>query len=760
MSTNDLISTEGSETKLQNGYGYGYPAAIDVDAADGGAALSLSFVKSAFRRWWKLCLPIGLVLAVGCSLAVFFLKKPEYQSDAWLQILSVKPTLAFQAGSLENRAAMSRFRSTQAQLIKSPVILHPVLDKLDVEHMDELPPHRDQQIEWLREKINVASPSDSELFIVSYTSPTPEMAQSVVKEVVTEYMNYKRDVERGQRDAELLRILEEEQEKHRQAKERIQKEIRVLFGQVYPNMDRDVFDESGLGLVQANPLAVLEAKRLDTLMQKAIMERELRELQLGIDEDPSPPPQELVDAALESDQRMITKNLEVEEAKRVYEDALAKAPDLPVVERLKSTWNSKQDELDRLRSELRPEIEATMLRAMKAETKSQRTQRIADLTSSLRNFEEYESVLEGQIDDKQEELKKLGEARLELQEANRQLEIEDNVLNRLTMEQTELQTERGAPEQVKLVHMPLLPSESISSPWPYIVIVSVLGLCVPFGLTIGWEFLTRRVSTSSDLKGKSSLNVIGEITQFPSRRLTVDSELDGTPVYEESIDQICATLMYSPQTEHMRVFGVCSAISGEGKTSVAAQLAMSFARSCSERVLLIDGDLRDPDLAHLFNIEEAPGLVDVLTSRCSPREAIVTDWGHKLHLLPAGILTERPHSLFGQGRFQAVLKELAAGYDYVVVDTPPVLCASEALAISRAVDGVLICSMRDKSRTAQVAAAANRVRDAGAKLVGCVLSGIPKKQYLNQYGTYARAYAVDSLTGDDADDWDEPADSV
>ncbi|MDA7977324.1 MAG: polysaccharide biosynthesis tyrosine autokinase [Pirellulales bacterium] len=758
MSDKALIPSDGQEQQnhIRPGYGYGYPAAMDVEVTGSGAGFSLSFVTAALRRWWKLCLPVGLILAVGASVAIWFLKKPEYQSDAWLQIHSAKPFLAFEGSSLEDRLSMARFRGTQAQLIQSPVILHPVVNKLDASELDVMPPAIDQQIEWLRERVVVASPGESEFFKVSFTANDPEMARNVVELIVKEYLRYRREVDRKERETDLLQRLDEEQANHEEAKELIQKEIQKLFAQVYPSLDPGIFDEQGSGMVQANPLAVLEAKRLDTLMDKAIMNRELRELQLGVDELPAEPPEELVDAAVDADEEILVKVAEVDEAKRLYDDAFAKAPNLPVVEQLKDEWVDKQDELDRLRSEVRPEIQENMRNEMAGQLKSKRIQRVADIEASLRNFDEYEKVLKGQIDKKKEELKALGATRLELQEAIRRRDIEDSALTRLSVRRTELQTERGAPEQVNLKAAPLLPTASVSTAWPYIFLASLVCLCLPFGVTMAWEFWTKRVSNSRDIKHSSMINVIGEITQFPTRRLDVDAELDGTPIYEESIDQVCATLMYSPQTEDMRIFAVCSAVSGEGKTSVAAQLAMSLARACSERVLLIDGDLRDPDIANLFHIDESPGLSEVLSSRCSPREAIFADWQPKLHLLAAGYLSDRPQAIFGQGRFQAVLKELAAGYDYVVIDTPPILCASEALAIAKAADGVLVCSMRDKSRTSQVAAAVSRVRDAGGTPVGCVLSGIPRRDYLNHYGTYAKAYAVDSQQLPDEDDWDHP----
>lgn len=755
MDNNTLIPVEPGNQGSRS-YPYGYPAAIDAEVlSPSSPSISLSFVTAAIRRWWKICLPVGLILGAGVALATWFLMEPEYESAAWLLIHSSKPFLVEPgAGGMGEGA---RFRGTQAQLIQNPVVLNPVLNLLTPQELSVMPQARDQQLQWMKERIVVASPQESELFMISFRANDPKMAKNVVTLIVGEYLRYRREVDRVEKETEIIRGLDEEETKHKNAVKLIQGEIQNLYAEVFPGQEAQVFDERGSGFVQSNPLALLESKKLDAMMEKAIMQRELRELQSGMEDAPTEPPAELVDAALTADDRIAAKQAEVDEAKRLYDDAFNKAPEMPMVGRLKTSWDKAEDELAALREELRPEITTAMMKAAAAETKSRKIQREAELKGGMRNFEEYENVLSQQIGKKTEELKTLSASKLRLEDAQRRLNLENDLLSQLNVRRTLLQTERAAPEQVTLASQPELPTRPSNTAWPYVVLAGVGCLFFPFGLAMGWEFLARRVATSKDLTLNPTINVIGEITQFPSRRMRVDAELEGTPVYEESVDQVCASLMYSPNTEEMKVFAVCSAVSGEGKTSVAAQLAMSFARATADRVLLIDGDLRDPDLAQLFNVEEAPGLAEVLASRCSPREAIITDWSPKLHLLPAGYLNQRPQSLFGQGRFKEALKELAAGYDYVIVDTPPVLCASEALAIAKAADGVLFCSMRDKSRSAQVNAAITRIREAGGNTIGCILSGIPKREYLSHYGNYAKAYAVDATEYEGADDaWEAP----
>ena len=107
-----------------------------------------------------------------------------------------------------------------------------------------------------------------------------------------------------------------------------------------------------------------------------------------------------------------------------------------------------------------------------------------------------------------------------------------------------------------------------------------------------------------------------------------------------------------------------------------------------------------------------------------------------VHLLPAGRATRNPHSLLGNGTLKALLAELRKEYEYIVIDTPPVLSASESLGMAKLADGVLVCTLCDSSRAAQLRITADRLLSAGAKLIGVVLSGVSTRSYAYKYGSY------------------------
>ena len=208
-------------------------------------------------------------------------------------------------------------------------------------------------------------------------------------------------------------------------------------------------------------------------------------------------------------------------------------------------------------------------------------------------------------------------------------------------------------------------------------------------------------------------------------------------MYEESVDSLRTGLILSDQGKDVNVLAVTSAVSREGKTSLSSQLAVSIASASGKPTLLIDGDMRSPDIHNVFEIDNDKGLAQVLAGDCELDEAIITNWSSHLHLLPAGPLKTSPHKLLGQGAFDKALSELRETYSYIVIDTPPVLSASESLILSKSADATLLCTMREVSRLDQVTAAHERLTASGAGPVGTVLNGVHPSRYAYHYGSYA-----------------------
>jgi len=175
---------------------------------------------------------------------------------------------------------------------------------------------------------------------------------------------------------------------------------------------------------------------------------------------------------------------------------------------------------------------------------------------------------------------------------------------------------------------------------------------------------------------------------------------------------------------------VTSALPQEGKTTVSATLARSFAQM-EWRTLLIDADLRRPSMHVLFGIDRAPGLTDLLQGGIPEEDAIAASNSAHLDLLSSGSPTQSAAELLQSPATPALLKSLAARYDYVIVDAPPLTSITDAHLLSGYVDGILFVVNGQVSPREFVKSAREQLSD--RPVLGVVLNGIstPKK-----YGYY------------------------
>jgi capsular exopolysaccharide synthesis family protein len=377
-----------------------------------------------------------------------------------------------------------------------------------------------------------------------------------------------------------------------------------------------------------------------------------------------------------------------------------------------------------------------------ANSVSRRRDELEQLKCQLRGFQIAEDNLRDQYASLQKEMEKASGDSMELLFKKDELNQSQKVLDRIAERLSQLQTEQGAPARV-IWHQEAIPPQAPVQDFPYrnASLALLIGLGLPFGLAVAWERYVRRIGDADCLQREASLAVLGETARLPTRALgrpSTGAAVRGSfTLFEESVDSLRTGLTLSSDMRDVRVLAVTSAVQNEGKTSVAAQLAISLARATGELVLLLDGDLRSPDLHRLFEVPLEPGLADVLANRCSIEKAIVVDVGDRqVHLLPAGRPRTSPHRLLGNGSWSSLVQSIPSIYRYVIVDTPPVLAASESLVLARGADASLVCAMRDVSRADQVQKATERLVAAGSHVVGAVLNGVPTPIYARRYGEY------------------------
>ena len=170
-----------------------------------------------------------------------------------------------------------------------------------------------------------------------------------------------------------------------------------------------------------------------------------------------------------------------------------------------------------------------------------------------------------------------------------------------------------------------------------------------------------------------------------------------------------------------RVLAVISPGSGEGRSYVAANLAVLFSQ-LGERTLLIDADLRAPRQQRIFNVPDRIGLSAVLAGRAD-RSAVVpvSEFG-TLSLLPAGARPPNPQELLSRHAFPGMLDELTSEFDVIVFDTPPAALYADAHTVAFRAGSVVVLARKDYTRVADTARVIHELRDTGVRIIGTVLN--------------------------------------
>jgi polysaccharide biosynthesis transport protein len=281
--------------------------------------------------------------------------------------------------------------------------------------------------------------------------------------------------------------------------------------------------------------------------------------------------------------------------------------------------------------------------------------------------------------------------------------------------------------------VPILPREQRN------LLLAIIGAAF-FAFTVVFlrELLHTRMTSPDDVKRHLRIPVLGVTPQLDSIDSRASMLLDATPPrFVELLYGLRTNLVLAPELATARALLVTSAESGEGKTMAAANLAVSLAR-LGQHVLLIDADLRNPRMHEMFGVERKPGLADLMTDL---RAGVVADAFRStniagLWVLPSGNVSANAADLLGTDQFRSLINQLRGMFDWIVLDSPPVLAVTDACLIARVASAVLFVVESGKTPRDLASAAVERLEAVGATIVGAVLNRAHLDRSGNSYLPY------------------------
>jgi non-specific protein-tyrosine kinase len=291
---------------------------------------------------------------------------------------------------------------------------------------------------------------------------------------------------------------------------------------------------------------------------------------------------------------------------------------------------------------------------------------------------------------------------------------------------------------------PAAPPISPISPRPLLntLLAAVLGLLIAVGIAFAAENLIDAIKDSDDIREASGLSTVGTIARMKgdagrNQIYQVAALLYPRSGVAEAYRTLRTNVEFASVDAPIRTLLVTSAMTGEGKTVTAANLAVVFAQA-GRRVLLVDADLRKPGVHLMFNLPNAHGLTTLLRNDEVSLDAIaqVTEQDN-LRALTTGPLPPNPAELLGSQRMRTVLGMLGTSADLVIFDSPPLQAVTDSAILSSFLDGTLLVVDAGRSRRRAVRQGREALARADATVLGAVLNRVPAKahsDYADYYG--------------------------
>lgn len=211
----------------------------------------------------------------------------------------------------------------------------------------------------------------------------------------------------------------------------------------------------------------------------------------------------------------------------------------------------------------------------------------------------------------------------------------------------------------------------------------------------------------------------------------------------EQYRMLRTSLLSQMEKESAKVILISSAIRGEGKTVTSANLAVAFAESENQKIVVLDADMRRGKLAEYLGFgNKGPGLSQYLRSDMSPKEILIRNVSDHLHVIPRGEAINNAAELVNSNKFQFLIEDLRRRFDYVFIDSPPIMSVADAGIIGRFCDGVVLAIQLGHTPKPVISHACHLFKQANVKLLGYILTNVEfQNSEYRYYQSYDYAYA-------------------
>ena len=722
--------------------------------SEAAGGISLGRAARGILRWWWQSLAAWVVVSAVLCAAIQVSVKPSYEASSLLRVEPLSLELFGATRAADN--SYQNFLETQVQLITSSNVLTAAATGPGAAGMPTIRVAADPEAE-LRRKVQVKILPKSYLIEVTTTSPSPAEAAAVANAVVDSYLAADSEWSEGMTKNQIKNLEAYRLSLQAQVEERQKAWLELAArgnAPAEPAAGRDPGGEPTKTSISIEEYKRVRSQLLDAQLELAEAEaaRDYRRSRATAGAAPEAAPEAAIKAQVvaafrrDPDVSRMLNEIDQLDAKAARFKRVVRSKDDPalvIVERQAAGLRARYDRLWREKAPALKE-QASLYGASPEQTKDA-SERVVLLKATIASLEGILARLV--VADREHSTDSVKSAMVQ-SDLKRLDEMQSMVDRRLE----QLRFEARGQARIRRVSEAREPARPSSDKRPRLLAATPVGVLVLIlAAAMLLEVRAGRVGAASDVSRSVGveafpippLPISGRpraLTRSRTREGLVSEYVDRVAEYVHRMDHVrealCGGLVPGAPG---RCVLITSAVGGEGKTTLASQLATRCANA-GVSTLLIDCDLRRPSLNRLLDVPEGAGIGDVLRGEAALEDALVPLGQLGCSLLPAGKPEANPARLILGQRLGPLLAQLRRSYDVVIIDSPPVLPVPDALTLGRFVDGAVLAARYDTSRMRLVEQAHRTLTSVGIPVLGVVVNGVRSASHFG--GSYTASYTM------------------
>lgn len=688
-----------------------------------GRELTAIGILKAFRRRWVPALAIAIPAALLVTAAVWEIIPATYQSAAILKIEQNERKLAFNDGP-QRETDFLTYRESQKNYMLSRQVITAAMRNPEVAECPTLK-KVSHPVDWLMGKLKADDQISAEFLKVSLEGEHPRDLALILNSVKDAYLEQAVYMSRNGKIEELRRLEEQFDEVNRKvvaAEERIDKLAESLgtgdpkTAVIQQNLIQDNLDDLSKTLREVNSRIRAEEAARASLSQQGFLPSQLNAdglMGLSVTGLSTTEPSTAVSPGQSLQRELMLLRMRIVQ----FEEQLRNPehPDLLKMKRQEqqlagllggstttpgATPVSRMDYLIRQREQLTTDIE-------------QQKERLAEFNTRI----------------------------IELGAEKRKIETDIQIRDELLKQKSQRQVELYAPDRITVVQDANIPEEPEIKKKSQLSVLSGLATlgCIVCGFTL-FEWFSHRIGAATDISGEVGLRLIGTIPSPDRGGLLGLGIFAGKVDYDEwnravteSMDVVRTFLMRHIDPTRPASILVTSASANEGKTTVSCQLAASLART-GKRVALVDCDFRRPTAHQMVDGRQGPGLSEFMRGETTLDQIRQMTQAPGLTFIGAGNVDQRVLQLLAVDGGRNLIQQLKSRFDFVIIDTSPLLFVAEPSMVAQNSDIVLLSTRKDYSRVQYVLQARDSLRSLQVPLLGSIMVGADSDFQRQTYG--------------------------